>query len=99
MLCTRKTLWAIRATAAVSWGALAVDLFAVDILNDPGGRLVQLVAAMAGLGLVVVAIVRPFHEIAEVFYDAGRRDEYRRWMGKQRHPSSGRTPWPDGRAN
>lgn len=96
MLCNKKTLYGVRAVAVVTWGALVVDLFAVDILNDPGGRLVQLVAAMAGLALIVIGAVKPFHEIAEVFYDAGRRDERRRWMGKQHHPSSVTTPWGRG---
>lgn len=95
VLCNKTTLWTVRVVAAASWGALAVDLLAVDILNDPGGRIVQLIAAMAGLGLIVLAVVRPFHEIAEVFYDAGRRDEYRRWMGKQRHPTRGRATWAE----
>lgn len=93
MLCNKPMLWAVRVTAVVTWGVLVADaLPGLDVVGSAEGRLIQLVAAMSAFGLLVLAAMRPFHEIAEVFYDAGRRDERKRWLGKGVHPLSRTTP-------
>lgn len=78
-----RVKWSVRGVALVAWLVLLADAAVVDVMNAPMGQVVQLAAAMATILCIVCAVIRPMAEIAQTFYDAGRRDERKRWLTSQ----------------